>query len=198
MDSHMADEQVVPMKYPEVSVHAGRCVSVASWVSAATVILVTTRVCVAFLSHPVSPSHLGVPTGQWVTTAFCLVGRLTPVRVAGVSVRPVALSRRPWRMRSCRGPLTRCVKVLNATGQSVASQGPKAKSLGRHPFPLSLLLPFSLSLWRCSASPSSPSLFCVFQARRRAVCGAVASWTLHGARRRWPTDVKGLIGVRSS
>ncbi|MQM19093.1 hypothetical protein Taro_052093, partial [Colocasia esculenta] len=86
--------------------------------------------------------------------------------------------------------------VLNATGWSVASWVPKGKSLGRRPVPpLSLLLPFSLTLRRCSASPSP--LVC-FPAWRRAVHCVVVSWTLRGARRRWRTDVKGPIGVRSS
>ncbi|MQM22971.1 hypothetical protein Taro_056031, partial [Colocasia esculenta] len=51
------------------------------------------------------------------------------------------------------------------------------EALAGYPFPLSLLLPFSLSLRRSSASPSP---LCVFQARRRSVRGAVASWTLRG------------------
>ncbi|MQL98235.1 hypothetical protein Taro_030939 [Colocasia esculenta] len=54
-----------------------------------------------------------------------------PIRVAGVSVRLVALSRRPCRARSCCGPLTHRVKVHNATGRSVTFWLPKVKSLGR-------------------------------------------------------------------
>ncbi|MQM20764.1 hypothetical protein Taro_053792 [Colocasia esculenta] len=61
----------------------GQCVSVTSWVSDVIVICVSTSVCVASLSRPVSPSHLRVAPDQRVTTAFCRVGRLTPVRVAG-------------------------------------------------------------------------------------------------------------------
>ncbi|MQM01826.1 hypothetical protein Taro_034585 [Colocasia esculenta] len=61
---------------------AGRRGSVASWVSAATVIRVATRMCVAFFSRPRFPSRLGVATDQRVVTAFCPVGRLTLVRVA--------------------------------------------------------------------------------------------------------------------
>ncbi|MQL91653.1 hypothetical protein Taro_024268 [Colocasia esculenta] len=67
----------------------------------------------------------------------------------------------------------------------------RLKALAGDPFPLFPSFRSLLSLRRCSASSSS---LCVFQARRRAVRGAVASWTLRGARRRCPTDVKGPIG----
>ncbi|MQM10464.1 hypothetical protein Taro_043358 [Colocasia esculenta] len=62
---------------------AWRCVSVASWVSDATVIRVTMSVCVASLSGSVSPLRLRIAPCQWVVTAFRHVGRLTPVRVVG-------------------------------------------------------------------------------------------------------------------
>ncbi|MQL91390.1 hypothetical protein Taro_024000 [Colocasia esculenta] len=62
---------------------AGRRVSVMSEVPDATVIRVATSVCVASLSRPVFPTRLGVTISQKVAIAFCHVGRLTPVRVAG-------------------------------------------------------------------------------------------------------------------
>ncbi|MQM09330.1 hypothetical protein Taro_042199 [Colocasia esculenta] len=139
---------------------------------------------VAFLSRPVNGSR------QCCHVPLC--GRLTPVRVAGVSVRPVALSQRPWRMHSCHCPLTHRVKVLNAMGRSIASRGPKAKSLGRHPFlPSLLFFPF----------PSSPAMGRFPSDDRDVVAPAGswrASWSLRGARSWWPTDVKGPIGVHSS
>ncbi|MQM15275.1 hypothetical protein Taro_048216, partial [Colocasia esculenta] len=103
-----------------VDTTAGRRISVALGVPDATVIRVAMRVCVAFLSRPGFLSHLGVAAGQRVATAFYPVGHLTLVRVAGVSVRPVALSRRPWGAHSCRGSLARRVKVRNAMEQAVA------------------------------------------------------------------------------
>ncbi|MQL83982.1 hypothetical protein Taro_016483, partial [Colocasia esculenta] len=74
----------------------------ASGVPDVTVIRVATRLWVAFWSRPGSPLHLRVTPGQRVAIALCHFGRLTLVRVAGVSAS--------------------------------------------YPFPLSLLLPFSLSL----------------------------------------------------
>ncbi|MQL69926.1 hypothetical protein Taro_002248 [Colocasia esculenta] len=154
----------------QASIHA-ICTCVMSWVSDATVILVVTRMCIAFLSRLAFPSRLVVVTSQRVATAFCRFSRLTPVRVAGVSVRPVGLSRRPWRTHSCRCLLTRRVKVLNATGRSIASWGPKDKILGRRPFPPSLLFfPF----------PSSPVMG-RFPSGDRGVVASAGSWRSGGA-----------------
>ncbi|MQL73283.1 hypothetical protein Taro_005643 [Colocasia esculenta] len=81
---------------------------------------------------------------------FRRFGHLTPVRVAGVSVRPVALSRRPWGTRSCRGALTRRVKVLNATVAPSRLGCRRLKALAGDPFSL-FLLPLS--------SPPPPAVF---------------------------------------
>ncbi|MQL72251.1 hypothetical protein Taro_004577 [Colocasia esculenta] len=170
---------------------------VASWVPDATVIRVAASLCVAFLSRLGCLSVLVAP-GQQAATVFCRValsGRLTPVRVTGVSVRPVALSRCPWGARSCCGRWARCVKVRNATGRAVVFWVPGALGVGRLPLPLFFpLSPFPLF----SGGGEAPL-------RRSGVveaggsCGAAERRSgVRGARRRWPTDVKGLSWVRSS
>ncbi|MQL73513.1 hypothetical protein Taro_005850, partial [Colocasia esculenta] len=145
---------------------AGRCVSVASEVPDATVIRVTMSVCVASLSRPVSPTCLNVTTDQWVATAFCRFGRLTPVRVASM-----LLTRWGGPSHSgCRG----------------------LKALAGYPFPLSLLfLPFpsSPALGRLPSDDPSveqPASSCGAAKRRR---GARRRWrcvvkALHGS---WAT-----------
>ncbi|MQL91455.1 hypothetical protein Taro_024062 [Colocasia esculenta] len=88
--------------------------------------------------HPAFPSHLRVVPGQRVATLFRRFGRLTPVRVEGVSVPPVRLSRRPWGGRSYRGALIRRVKVLNLTLAPSHLGCRRLKALAEDPFFLSL------------------------------------------------------------
>ncbi|MQM12628.1 hypothetical protein Taro_045548, partial [Colocasia esculenta] len=76
------------------------------WVPEAIVIRAAASLWVTFWSHPGSPLRLRVAPGQRLATAFCRFGRLTPVRVTGVSVRPVALSQRLWGARAGRLPLS--------------------------------------------------------------------------------------------
>ncbi|MQL72521.1 hypothetical protein Taro_004859 [Colocasia esculenta] len=99
---------------------SGIVVPVMSGVPDTTVIPVAMQVCIAFLSRPGFPSGLSVAIGQRFMTAFCPVGRLTPLRVAGVFI-----TRRGGPLRSgCRG----------------------LKALASYPFPLSLLFfPFPSS-----------------------------------------------------
>ncbi|MQM07066.1 hypothetical protein Taro_039901 [Colocasia esculenta] len=89
-----------------------------------------------------------VAPGQRAATMFChvaLSGHLTPVRVAGVSVRPVTLSRHPLGAHSCCGRWARRVKVCNATGRAVAFWVSGALGAGRLPLPLFFpLSPFTL------------------------------------------------------
>ncbi|MQM23429.1 hypothetical protein Taro_056493 [Colocasia esculenta] len=92
---------------------------VASGVPDATVIHVAIGRFVAFWSRP-GFCRVLVATGQRVATVFCrvaLTGGLTPVRVAGVSVRPVGLSRRPC-LACCVAPLVErcntCLWLLSA------------------------------------------------------------------------------------
>ncbi|MQL75012.1 hypothetical protein Taro_007384 [Colocasia esculenta] len=102
--------------------------------------------CGELVGHVLVVPWFSVAPGQQAVTVFChvaLSGRLMPVSMAGVSVRPVALSRHPWAAHPRRGPLTRRVKVVNATGRCRV-----LKAQAGYPFPLSLLLPFSLSLRR--------------------------------------------------
>ncbi|MQM07499.1 hypothetical protein Taro_040346 [Colocasia esculenta] len=58
------------------------------------------------------------------------------------------------------------MQVLNVTGRSVVSWGPKDKSLGRHPFPPSLLF---------FIFPSSPAMG-RFPSGDRDVVAPVGSW----------------------
>ncbi|MQL71606.1 hypothetical protein Taro_003907 [Colocasia esculenta] len=115
------------------------------------VIRVTVSLWVAYWSRPGSPLRLAVTPGQQAATVFyrvALSGRLTPVRVAGVSVRLVALSRCPWGrvlVAVCRPVALRLLTRRGGPSRS-GCRGLKAQ-IG-YPFPLSLLLPFSLSLRR--------------------------------------------------
>ncbi|MQL97760.1 hypothetical protein Taro_030459, partial [Colocasia esculenta] len=88
--------------------------------------------------------------GQRVVTVFHRFSHLTCVRVAGVSVRPVALSRRPWGTRSCCGVLTRRVKIaLGSLKRRVAASRlgcRRLKALAGDPFSLSLFPLSSLPL----------------------------------------------------
>ncbi|MQM08821.1 hypothetical protein Taro_041679 [Colocasia esculenta] len=93
-----------------------------------------------------------------------------------------------------RGPVA--LRLLTRRGGLSHSGCRGLKVLASYPFPLSPFFFPSPSPFGDLFLPSSP--LCVFQMRRRVVRGAVALWTLRGARRRWPTDVKGPIGVRSS
>ncbi|MQM20452.1 hypothetical protein Taro_053473 [Colocasia esculenta] len=70
--------------------------------------------------------HFGEVLPGWLLVLFS----------EGVSIRPVVLSQHPWGARSCRGPWTRHVKVVNAMGRSVALRrggGPCVMSWRRRP-----------------------------------------------------------------
>ncbi|MQL76075.1 hypothetical protein Taro_008465 [Colocasia esculenta] len=77
------------------------------------------------------------------------------------------------------------LRLLTRRGGPSCSGCRGLEALAGYPFPLSLF--FFPSPSPSGEAPPPPLPF----VRRRVVRGAVASWTLRGARRRWPTDVKG-------
>ncbi|MQM10511.1 hypothetical protein Taro_043402 [Colocasia esculenta] len=115
----------------------------------AIVILVVPCLCIAFLSRPTFPSRLRVTPSQRVTIVFYGFGRLTSVKVADVSVRPVGLSRHPYG--------TRWLKALAGDPSLLSS------------FPSLLLL-----LRQCSASLSSPLSVSGEEEGRARVLGVIA------------------------